>query len=125
MDMMKKKVLVLEKNSDILELIGLILTDEGYDTKLLSSNDEVFPSIKSFQPDIILLDIISPTAEGTALCEDIKAAEDTGHIPVVVLSTHPKAKVIKEICADEVIPKPFDISFLVATIEEHLSSACS
>jgi len=121
---MKKKVLVVEKNKDILELIGLILRDEGYDIDLISSNDEVFERIKTFQPDIILLDIISPTAEGTILCEDIKAAEDTARIPVVVLSTHPKAHIIKEICADEVIPKPFDISFLVSIIEEHLSSAC-
>jgi len=118
-----KRVLVLEKNKDISELINLVLTDEGYQVEVLFSIEAIFEHIKFFQPDIILLDIISPTAEGTALCEAIKAAEDTKHIPVVVLSTHPKASVIKEICADEVIPKPFDIGNLVMIIEEQLISA--
>jgi len=120
---MKKKVLVLEKNKDILELINLLLTEEGYEVLLLSRNELVFQEIKSFEPDIILLDIINPTAEGTALCEAIKAAEDTCHIPVVVLSTHPKAHIMKEICADEVVPKPFDLSHLVSAIQEQLMSA--
>ncbi|HEY0176351.1 MAG TPA: hypothetical protein VGC08_08230, partial [Pedobacter sp.] len=64
-----------------------------------------------------------PTPEGTAICESIKAAEDTSHIPVIVLSTHPKAEVVKEVCADEVVHKPFDISFLIDVIGQQLMSA--
>ncbi|MBB5637869.1 DNA-binding response OmpR family regulator [Pedobacter cryoconitis] len=120
---MNKKILVLEKNRDILELINIVLTDEGYIIDLLSSENEVFAHIRDFQPDVILLDIISPTEEGTALCKTIKATEGYNHIPVIVLSTHPKAEVVKEICADEVVPKPFDISFLLSTIEQQLISA--
>ncbi|KIO74493.1 hypothetical protein TH53_26165 [Pedobacter lusitanus] len=117
---MNKKVLVLEKDRDILELINIVLTDEGYIVNVLSSELGIFDHIKNFQPDIILLDIISPTEEGTALCKTIKAAEDSSHIPVIVLSTHPKVEVVKEICADEVVAKPFDISFLLSTIEQQL-----
>lgn len=113
----------MEKNKDIADLIHIILTDQGYTVELLSSNDSVFDHIRTFHPDVILLDIINPTAEGTKLCEEIKAAEDTSHIPVIVLSTHPKVAVVKEICADEVIPKPFDISNLVSIVEEQLISA--
>lgn len=120
---MNKKILVLEKNRDILELINIVLTDEGYIVDLLTSENEVFDHIRDFQPDIILLDIISPTKEGTALCKTIKAAEESSHIPVIVLSTHPKVEVVKEICADEVVPKPFDISFLLTTIESQLVNA--
>lgn len=120
---MKKKILVLEKNKDILELIGVILTEEGYELDLISSDKEVFNHIKNFGPDAILLDIIQPTTEGTAICQAIKNAEDTSHIPVIVLSTHPKAEVVKEICADEVVHKPFDISFLVSVIEQQLMIA--
>jgi len=119
---MNKKILVLEKNRDILELINIVLTDEGYIIDLLSSENEVFEHIRDFQPDVILLDIISPTEEGTALCKTIKVTEGYNHIPVIVLSTHPKAEVVKEICADEVVPKPFDISFLLSTIEQQLIS---
>jgi len=120
---MKKKILVLEKNKDILDLIEIVLTDEGYEVDLISSDKEVFKHIKDFNPDAILLDIIQPTPEGTAICEAIKAATDTSHIPVIVLSTHPKAEIVKEICADEVIPKPFDISFLIFVIEQRLMIA--
>lgn len=120
---MKKKILVLEKNKDILELIEIVLTDEGYEVDLISSDQEVFSHIKDFHPDAILLDIIRPTPEGTAICESIKAAEDTSHIPVIVLSTHPKAEVVKEICADEVVHKPFDIDFLVQVIGQQLMIA--
>jgi len=122
-DPMKKKILVLEKNKDILELIDIILSEEGYELDLISSDKEVFNHIKDFGPDAILLDIIHPTAEGTALCKAIKAAEDTSNIPVIVLSTHPKAEVVKEICADEVVPKPFDVSLLVSVIEQQLMIA--
>jgi len=104
-------------------MIGIILSEEGYTVDLVASDKEVHQHIKNFQPDAILLDVISPTAEGTALCKAIKAAEDTGRIPVIVLSTHPKAEVVKEICADEVIPKPFDIAFLITVIEQQLITA--
>ncbi len=120
---MKKKILVLEKDRDILELIEIVLKDAGYETDLISSDREVFDHIKNFGPDVILLDIIHPTPEGTAICESIKAAEDTSHIPVIVLSTHPKAEVVKEVCADEVVHKPFDISFLIDVIGQQLMSA--
>lgn len=120
---MNKKILVLEKNKDILELLNIVLTDEGYIVDLLTSEKEIFNQIRDFQPDVILLDVISPTEEGTALCKAIKAAEQTSHIPVIVLSTHPKAEVVKQICADEVVPKPFDISFLLSTIEQQLVNA--
>lgn len=120
---MKKKILVFEKNKDILDMIEIILTEQGYVVDLVSSDTDVSQHIQNFQPDAILLDIISPTAEGTALCEAIKSAEDTSHIPVIVLSTHPKLEVIKEICADEVVAKPFDIDFLVTVIEQQLITA--
>lgn len=120
---MDKKILVLEKNRDILELINIVLTDEGYHVDLLSSEKEIFEHIRNFKPDAILLDVISPTEEGTALCKTIKAAEDSSHIPVIVLSTHPRLEVVKEICADEVVAKPFDISFLLSTLEHQLLSA--
>jgi len=120
---MKKKILVLEKNKDILDLIEIILTNEGYELELILAEKEIFSRIKNFKPDIILLDIVHPTPEGTAICEAIKTAEDINHIPVVVLSTHPKAEVLKEICADEVVAKPFDISFLTSVIEQQLMTA--
>lgn len=117
---MKKRILVVENDPNILEIIAIVLSEEGYEVNSLSSGDGIFGYIKQFKPDVILLDVIRTTDEGTALCRAIKAAEGSAHIPVIVLSTHPKAKQTKEICADEVVPKPFDLMDLVAAVEQQL-----
>lgn len=122
---MKKKILVIEKNEAILDVIEHILTDEGYEVRLSLTEDNIFDQILNYKPDAILLDIIRPTVEGTELCRNIKAAETTKHIPVIVLSTHNKAASIKDVCADEVINKPFDVSFLLNMVEKHLAEPYS
>ncbi len=119
---MKKRILVVENNKDILEVIALILEQEGYELSLYTSERDIFEHILAFQPDAILLDIVKPTLEGTELCRQIKAAESTSHIPVIVLSTHPQIQKVKEVCADEVVPKPFDIDGLLAILQEQLKS---
>jgi len=119
---MKKRILVVENNSDILELISLVLEEAGYEVNSFSTEKNIFDHIVELQPDAILLDIVQPTVQGTELCRQIKEAEGTSHIPVIVLSTHPQIKKVKEVCADEVIPKPFDIDGLVEIINEQLKS---
>ncbi|MDF3078278.1 MAG: hypothetical protein K0S09_2167 [Sphingobacteriaceae bacterium] len=118
--MSKKKILVLEKDEDILQVLSHILMDEGYDVKLARSEKGLLQQIKLYCPDVILLDIIRPTPEGTELCRAIKAAEGISHIPVIALSTHTKADTLKDVCADDVIKKPFDVDFLVDIIEKQV-----
>lgn len=117
---MKKRVLVVENNKDILELISIVLEDAGYEISLYLNEKGIFEHIVEFKPHAILLDIIKPTIEGTELCRQIKDAEGTKHIPVIVLSTHPQIKKVKEVCADEVVEKPFDIEGLLAAVSEQL-----
>ncbi|MEO8794313.1 MAG: response regulator [Daejeonella sp.] len=117
---MKKKVLVVENDKDILNIISHILTEEGFQPILCFTEKNIFDIITENKPDVILLDVIRPTNQGTELCRAIKAAETTKHIPVIVLSTHSKIDDVKEICADEVIKKPFDISLLVNVVKQQL-----
>lgn len=117
---MKKRILVIEKNKDILELINLVLTDEGYKVYAVTNEKDIFEQINTHQPDAILLDIVKPTTEGTELCRQLSLADETAHIPVIVLSTHPHISKVKEICADEVVQKPFDIDFLLEVLAEQL-----
>jgi DNA-binding response OmpR family regulator len=121
--MIKKKILVVEKDESILQLIGHVLNDSDYDVKLSLTEDGIFDQIIRFLPDAIIIDIIKITPEGTQLCRDIKEAEGLNHIPVIVLSTHMKADLVKEICADEVIHKPFDIDLLLETIEKQFENS--
>jgi len=120
---MKKKIFVVENDLSILEIVTSLLTDEGYEVKALGTEDGVFEEIEDFKPHVILLDIVKPTEQGTLICRTLKADKRTKHIPVIVLSTHSKtAETVKSVCADEVIPKPFDICDLLDTIELHLSA---
>lgn len=117
---MKKRILVVENNKDILELISLVLEEADYDISLYANERVIFDHIIDFKPDAILLDIMKPTLEGTELCRQIKDAEGTKHIPVIVLSTHPKIQDVKEGCADEIVEKPFDIHHLLATLKDQI-----
>ena len=119
---MKKRVLVVENNRDILELISLVLDEAGYEVDLYQSEKNIFDKITEFQPHAILLDIIRPTVEGTELCRQIKEAEGTNHIPVIVLSTHNQIHKVKEVCADETIEKPFDIDGLLEILDQQINS---
>ena len=120
---MKKRILVVENNLDILELISLVLGQAGYEVSAFINEKDIYDHVSEFQPDAILLDIIRPTIEGTELCRQIKEAEGTSHIPVIVLSTHPQIRKVKEVCADEVIEKPFDIDGLLEVLAEQLQTA--
>ncbi|MFA6277197.1 MAG: response regulator [Pedobacter sp.] len=119
---MKKRILVVESNKDILELISIVLDEAGYESSLYANEIDIFEHITKFKPHAILLDIVRPTVQGTELCRQIKAAEGTSHIPVIVLSTHPQIERVKEVCADEVVPKPFDIDTLLETLIDQLGS---
>ncbi len=117
---MKKTIFVVENDTHILEIVTYILSERGYRVVPFQTEDGVFDRIAEDKPDAVLLDIIKPTEIGTELCRAIKEAETTRHIPVIILSTHPKAAVVKEICADEVLAKPFDVDELIAAVDEHL-----
>jgi DNA-binding response OmpR family regulator len=117
---MKKRILVVENDPSILEVITIVLEDAGYETLSFRNQQDLFNHVVSFHPDAVILDIIKPTPEGTELCEQIKAAENTSHIPVIVLSTHPSIEKVKEICADEVVHKPFNIDGLLEVVQDQL-----
>ena len=115
---MKKTVVVIERDSDILNLVEYILIERGYNVISFQEEDKAFEKIVAIKPDCILLDIVMPSDAGIKLCLAIKEAEKTKNIPVIALSTHPKAVAVKGICADEVLSKPFDIDELVAAVDE-------
>ncbi len=117
-----KKILVIERDEDILSIITQILTEEGYSVSSSNGEAGMLDLIQKMKPDAILLDIVKPTEQGTELCRTIKADEKVKHIPVIVLSTYIHLDIFKEICADEVIPKPFDIGNMIQVIEEHLAA---
>lgn len=118
---MKKKLMIVERDEDILHIISIIFEERGYTIRAYRTEEGILSKIHDEQPDAVLLDIIRPTIEGTTLCRAIKETETTKHIPVIVLSTHLKIEQVREVCADDVLSKPFDIDELVNTVERQLA----
>lgn len=112
---MKKKVLIVEKDKDILQIISHILSSEGYEVSTSQTERGVLERIEKEKPEVVLLDIVKPTLEGTELCRALKSFEN---ISVIVLSTHMNIESFLNVCADDIISKPFDISELIDTIEK-------
>ena len=115
-----KKLLIVEDDADILEILGVIFSIEGYQVLLSESGAEI-NDLERLKPDLILLDIRLSLAghEGEEICERIKSCRETEHIPVILLSAEAN---IRQICiscrANSYIKKPFDIDYLTKKVKE-------
>lgn len=114
-------MLVIERDKDVRELMQYLLTEAGYQPIAALSEKDMIKVIQTENPDAIILDVIHPHKDAD-LCKAIKSSNDINHIPLIVMSTHSKFEILKEICADEVIPKPFDISNFIMIIEKQLAA---
>lgn len=106
------KIVIIEDNPDILEIMGYILKDEG--NEVISSPDhKIVEDLVDINPDLVLMDELLPGARGSELCLKIKEDEKTKHIPVVLVSTIPHLDKLAAKChADAYIEKPFSITVL-------------
>ena len=118
---MRKKILILDDDKDILEILCLILMDE-YEIKPLNCGDRVFEEIKEFDPDLILMDVQLGDMDGMTICKDIKENILTSSIPVVLISaTHDLEQSLELPGApNDYLAKPFDIDHLLSKVEKHL-----
>ncbi len=122
--MKKRKILIVDDDLDILEVIGLILESEGYEVELMSNGQQVFEQINLFKPDLIILDVMLGNMDGREICNNIKNTKDTLHIPIIMISaTHNMAESIKKNCRpDDFLEKPFDIVNLINKVDLKLSA---
>lgn len=119
---MAKKVVIIEKDDDIMEVLSYILLEAGYAVACIQISNIIIENIIKEKPDLILLDVINVSDEGTALCQGIKRNSLLAQVPVVALSTHLKPQLVKKVCADEVMKKPFDIDELLQVVESHIEA---
>ncbi|WP_345955328.1 response regulator [Mucilaginibacter sp. PAMB04168] len=113
------KIVVIEDNPDISEIMDYILKDEGYE--VISSEDgtiaERFDEIK---PDLVLMDELLPGQRGSEWCKFIKANPALQHIPVILVSTMPNLELLAEKSgANGFLEKPFNISALSQLIRSY------
>lgn len=120
---MTKKVLVVDDDSDILTVIKTVLTIKGFLVQTVSRGNEVVNTINSFDPDILLLDVMLSGQDGREICKKIKSNPQHSELPILMLSAHPAAaSTIREYGADGFINKPFKVATLIDEIDKHLTS---
>lgn len=115
--MEKTKVLIVDDDANIAELISLYLMKECYDTKIVGDGVEAVEQYYAYQPDLILLDLMLPGQDGYEVCRQIRRNDD---VPIIMLSAKGEIfdKVLGlELGADDYIMKPFDTKELVARVK--------
>lgn len=114
---MAKRILILDDNQDILEIVHETLTYEDFEVQSTSRSDAVMPLVEKFIPDLVILDYRVAGLNGGELCRQIKAHPDFSDTPVIIFSAYINRN--EELIAygcDAVINKPFDLTELVETV---------
>lgn len=117
---MKKKILIIDDDQDILDVTRFLLTDTGYEV-VVSQTTEILSELSQINPDVILLDDWLDGTSGHEACKILKAKEATKNIPVIMFSAVDYLdKVAEECLADGFVKKPFELDHLVEVLENHL-----
>jgi len=117
-----KRVLVVDDDPDIRELLFTALEDEGFECVPAANGQEALAAMRTFHPDVIVLDLMMPVMDGWQFVKELRAREED--IPLVLLSAARDLKVhAKTLAAAEVIEKPFDLSELLPKIARVASAA--
>ncbi len=115
--MTKTKILIVDDDTNIAELISLYLDKEGYETKTAETGKEAIRVNEEYKPDLILLDIMLPEADGYDVCREIRKKYQ---VPIIMLTAKGEVfdKVLGlELGADDYIVKPFDPKELIARVK--------
>ena len=125
---MPSKVLLVDDDFDFVVATRTVLEKAGYTVHSAGGGKEGLEKVRSFRPDLIVLDVMMPAPDGWEVCETLKGSPDTRGIPVIMLTavashvretdyTHQAGKATE---ADDYIPKPVSPEVLLARIKKLL-----
>jgi DNA-binding response OmpR family regulator len=120
-----KKILVIDDDLAILDVLRLILEYSGYEVVTLSHADVVFETVENEHPDLILLDVMLAGLDGKTICQNLKKYSRTKDIPVIMISASHDLRGTLSLSGapDDFIAKPFDLDILVQKVEQQLAAA--
>ena len=113
----KRRILIVDDDENIAELISLYLVKECFDTEMAANGEEALKKFESYHPHLILLDIMLPGIDGYDVCREIRKKSN---VPIIMLSA--KGEVFDKVLglkigADDYMVKPFDSNELVARVQ--------
>src|SRR4051795_4316056 len=117
---MRGRILIVDDDTALSEMLSIVLRNEGYDTYLVATGDKAVPAFREFKPDLLLLDLMLPGMDGIDVCRAIRA--ESG-VPIVMLTA--KSDTVDVVLglesgADDYVVKPFKPKELVARIRARL-----
>ena len=113
----KQKILIVDDDTNIAELISLYLTKEFYQVQIVEDGEQALQVFDTFQPNLVLLDLMLPGIDGYQVCRELRSRSNT---PIIMLSAKGEVfdKVLGlELGADDYMIKPFDSKELVARVK--------
>lgn len=115
-----KKILIVEDERDILQLVKLYLEKEGFRTVTATTGTEGLKLAKSDKPDLVVLDLMLPEIDGLEICKRLRSATETAMLPIIMLTAKAEESdtvIGLELGADDYVTKPFSPKALVARIK--------
>lgn len=115
-----KKILVVDDDQSILDALNIILHDEGYEVKFLSEGTHIQQHIRTFAPDLILLDIWMSGKDGIQIAQELKKDPRTRTIPCIIISALSDGEKVAKKQGVDFLMKPFTISDLLGKIKKYI-----
>jgi DNA-binding response OmpR family regulator len=114
---MEKRLLVIDDDPDIRDVVRNIFEDDGYVVRCLADVDDVFTEINIFRPNVVLIDYMLGISNGAEICYQLKSNAGTLNIPVVLFSAHHRAiEAIGNYGWNAFVGKPFDIEYIKSVV---------
>jgi len=118
-----KRILVADDNPAILDVLKIMLEDEGYEVET-TVDGAVAQNMKKPLPDLLLLDVWMSGIDGRDVCKSLKSSAETQHIPVIIISATKDIEIIsKEAGADDFISKPYQMNNLLKLVAKHTNKS--
>lgn len=117
--MVRSKIVVVEDEPDIREVMAYNLRREGFDVVLAADGERGLEEVRTHLPELVLLDLMLPGMNGLDVCRELKGASETAHIPIVMVTAKgEESDVVKglDLGADDYVPKPFGSRELMARV---------
>lgn len=117
----KRKILVLDDDRYILDVLDEALTYEEFEVKTVTDIKSFFSLMTEYQPNLVLIDYLLQGINGGEVCHQIKSANSTREVPVIMMSAYPKVfESLGTYGCDAFIAKPFDLYMLIDKVKSHM-----
>ncbi|MGY4538876.1 DNA-binding response OmpR family regulator [Mucilaginibacter sp. UYNi724] len=121
---MCKRILIVDDNELILDVMSYILINSGYEVSSLPNGDHVIEEVQNSHPDLLIIDANMPGMDGRDICKILKLNKSTKDTPVIICSAEDdiEATLNQAGAPDDILHKPFDMSALINKVEVQLAA---